>query len=256
VEPQYVKAKTSRNAFNAAVGGAGTRDYLEFARCFAARGYFPSLLIVAVGVEQALSAGRTFERNDLMEDCLHPRRALPDRVQEYRGLLTLEETWASLRVLGLEVTGRPAPAYSFGRDGMIRGLGTLTPRLRDQDVSDSLAAAWGPSHFAHDRLSAESVGQLRQLLDLCRDHGAKVIVYLPPYHPRAVTLYLKESQFASARSLLLEQLASWATEYPLRFYDFTEVSRFGGREEMFDDASHPTADANRLMLDIMLAGEV
>ena len=41
----------------------------------------------------------------------------------------------------------------------------------------------------------------------------------------------------------------------MRFYDFTEVSRFGGREEMFDDASHPTEDANRLMLDIMLADE-
>jgi hypothetical protein len=41
----------------------------------------------------------------------------------------------------------------------------------------------------------------------------------------------------------------------LRFYDFTETSRFGGREEMFSDASHPTADADRLMLDIMLAGE-
>ena len=54
---------------------------------------------------------------------------------------------------------------------------------------------------------------------------------------------------------LRERLASWATQYPMRFYDFTEVSRFGGREEMFDDASHPTEDANRLMLDIMLADE-
>jgi len=255
VDPQYVEAKTSRKAFNAAVGGAGIRDYLEFARCFAARGSFPSLLIVAVGVEQALSPGRTFERNDLMEDCLHPQSTLSDRVQAYRGLFTLEETWASLRVLGLEVTGRPAPAYSFGRDGMIRGLGTPSPRLRDQDVSDSLAAAWGPGNFTHDRLSPESIGQIRQLLDLCRDRGARVIVYLPPYHPRAVTLYLRESQFASARSHLLEQLASWATEYPLRFYDFTEVGLFGGREEMFDDASHPTTDADRLMLDIMLADE-
>ena len=41
----------------------------------------------------------------------------------------------------------------------------------------------------------------------------------------------------------------------MRFYDFTEVGLFGGREEMFDDASHPTMDADRLMLDIMLADE-
>ena len=255
VDPQYVEAKTSRKAFNAAVGGAGIRDYLEFARCFAARGSFPSLLIVAVGVEQALSPGRTFERNDLMEDCLHPQSTLSDRVQAYRGLFTLEETWASLRVLGLEVTGRPAPAYSFGKDGMVRGMAWPPLRRLDQTVNDSLAAAWGPRNFASEHLSAESVGQVRQLLELCRDHGAKVIVYLPPYHPRALALYLKESHFASARSELRELLASWATQYPMRFYDFTEVSRFGGREEMFDDASHPTEDANRLMLDIMLADE-
>jgi hypothetical protein len=66
---------------------------------------------------------------------------------------------------------------------------------------------------------------------------------------------LKESQFASARAHLLEQLTAWATEYPLRFYDFTEMSLFGGRAEMFSDASHPTVDADRLMLDIMLADE-
>ena len=158
-------------------------------------------------------------------------------------------------MLGLELTGRPAPAYSFGNDGMIRGLGGLPPGLLEQRLNDSLAGAWGPGNFAHDTPSPESVRQIRQLLDLCRDHGAKVIIYLPPYHPRAVTLYLKESHFASARSQLLEQLAAWATEYPLRFYDFTEASRFGGREDMFSDASHTTVDADRLMLDIMLAGE-
>ncbi len=255
VEPRYVTAQTSRRAFNAAVGGAGVRDYVEFARCAAARGRFPSLLIVALGVEQALSASRTFERNDLMAECLRARRTLTDRVEAYRGLFTLGETWASLRVLGLEATGRPAPAYSFGSDGMIRDV-ARPPITREQAVSNSLANAWGPGNFASERLSPESVDQIRQLLDLCRDHGAKVIVYLPPYHPRAVALYLQESHFGPARSQLLEQLASWARHYPLRFYDFTEVSRFGGHEEMFDDASHPTEEADRLMLEIMLTHEL
>ena len=255
MDPQYIKAKTSRNAFNAAAAAAGIRDYLDLAQCFAARGSFPSLLIVGVGVEQALAEGHTFERDDRLADCLHPQRTLSDRVLTYRGLFTPEETWASLRVLRLELTGRPAPAYLFLNDGMLRGFGSPPPRVLEQSVNDSLAGAWGPGNFADDSLSHKSVSQIRQLLDLCRDHGAKVIVYLPPYHPRAVTRYLKESQFASARSQLLKQLAAWATEYPLRFYDFTEVSRFGGSEEMFGDASHPTADANRLMLDIMLADE-
>jgi hypothetical protein len=255
VDPRYVEARTSRRAFNAAVGGAGVRDYVEFARCAAARGRFPRLLIVAVGVEQALSDARTFERNDLMADCLRARTTLSERLQAYRGLVTLDETWASVRVLGLEVTGRPAPAFSFGGDGMIRGVASPPRAARERAVSDSLATSWGPANFAPERLSPESVELLRQLLDLCREQGAQVIVYLPPYHPRAVALYLAESHFGSARAQLLAQLASWATQYPLRYYDFTEVASFGGSEEMFDDASHPSEQANRLLLDVMLAHE-
>jgi hypothetical protein len=190
-----------------------------------------------------------------MADCLRKRTTLSDRLRAYRGLLTLGETWTSLRVLGLEVAGRPAPAFSFGGDGMIRGVARPAPSARERAVRDSLAATWGPGNFAHDRLSPESVDLLREFLDLCREEKAKVIVYLPPYHPRAVAVYLEESHFGSARAQLLAQLASWATQYPLRFYDFTEVTRFGGREEMFDDASHPTEEANRLMLDLMLAHE-
>jgi hypothetical protein len=254
VEPQYVAARTSRRAFNAAVAGAGVRDYLDFARCMAARDSFPSLLIVAIGVEQAILDARALERDDPMRDCLDPQRAPWERAQAYRGLVTLQETWASLRLLGLEVTGRPAPAYSFGPDGTTRGPGTSRLRL-EQAVDDSLAAAWAPSLFDRESLDPQSVAQFRQVLELCREHGAKAIVYLPPYHPRALARYVKESHFASGRARLLEQLASWSREYPLRFYDFTEVGRFGGRDDMFEDASHPTEEANRRMLDTMLADE-
>jgi len=253
MEPRHIHEKTGRAAFNASVAGGGTRDYLDFARCFAARGTFPALLIVGLGVEQALSGVRTMEQNQPMDDCLRPRRGLADRVAAYEGVFTMQETWASLRLLGLEVTGRPAPLRTFDRDGMMRDSPTAPVRSVEQGVAESLATAWGPRVFPGEELSAESLDHVRQLLDLCRQQGAAAIIYLPPYHPRAIAVYERESHYAAARDRLIAQLASWSAEYPMRFHDFTEISRFGGRPDMFVDASHPTVDADRLMLDAMLA---
>lgn len=252
VEPAHIRARTSLPAFNAATSGAGAGDYLDFARCFDARGRFPSVLIVAVGVEQAVSAWRTNERNDLMEACLRPDKPLADRLRTYRGTFSRQETWASLRLLALEVTGRPDPAFSFGSRGEVTRT-REPPGTLDAMLDASLAGAWGPQGFASDRLSDESMGHLRQTLELCRHKGAQALLYIPPYHPRAVALYKKESRFESGRARLLERMASWAAEYPVRYHDFSEIDRFGGREDMFTDASHPTAEADRMMLDIMLA---
>lgn len=253
MEPRYIHQKTGRPAFNASLAGAGTRDYLNFAQCFAARGTFPSLLIVALGVEQALSDFSTMEQSDAMDDCLHPRRTIADRADAYKGLFTRQETWASLRLLALEVAGRPAPTQSFDRDGMMRQSLTAPARSVEEGVTESLATAWGPRVFSTEELSARSLDHVRGILDLCRRHGTSAIVYLPPYHPRAVALYERESRYAAARDRLKAQLAEWAAEYPLRVHDFTDVARFGGRAEMFVDASHPTVEADRLMLDVMLA---
>ena len=251
MEPAHIRARTGRPAFNAAAAGAGTGDYLDFARCFDAMGRFPSLLIVAVGVEQMVSAWRTHEANDVMDACLDPDKPMAARLRTYQGLFSRQETLASLRLLGLELRGRPEPAFSFGSDGAVTRARD-DPRPLDARVDESLAGAWGPRPFTSSRLSAESTEDLRNLLELCRARGATAILYVPPYHPRAIALYRKESSFEEGRVRLLDQLAAWSAEYPMRFHDFSEISRFGGREDMFTDASHPSVEGDRLMLDVML----
>jgi hypothetical protein len=252
MEPAYVQERTSRPAFNAAVHAASTGDYLNLARCFArGRRAFPALLIVGLGVEQMVVEAQAVERPDPLLQCAGAggwRTA--DVLRRYRGLITLEEAWASLRLLALELNGRPAPRYGFAPDGMI--VGSETSPL-DQAVDDGLSGNWRPGIFAAERLRPGSVAQVRELLELCRDHGSRVIVYLPPYHPRATARYLAESRFAPLRAQLLDQLAAWRAQFPLEFHDFTEVSRFGARDEMFYDASHPREEAFRLMVELMLA---
>jgi hypothetical protein len=252
MEPSYIEARTSRPAFNAAMHAAGPQDYLDMARCYAAKGRFPSTLIVGLGVEQLITEPVTIERHDPLASCSgRDGESLSAFLRAYRGLFTLEETWASLRLFVLDLKGaRPAPLYRFAADGAIQ---SIKPRPLDQAVDESLSGNWQPSEFDRDSLNSKRVEQMRQLLELCRDRGARVIVYLPPYHPRATARYLRESRFASLRALVLGQLGAWTSQYPVRFYDFTELSSFGGRDDMFYDASHPREDAFRLMVDRMLA---
>jgi hypothetical protein len=251
MEPAYLEARTSRGAFNAAFHAASTGDYLNLARCLAHGRAFPRLLVVGLGVEQMLAEAQPVERHDPVARCASPGEpSILATLWDYRGLLTTEESWASVRLLALEFRGRPAPRYTFAADGMVIGSET---RPLEQAVDESLAGNWRPSMFDADGLRPGNLGQVQQLLELSRDRGARVIVYLPPYHPRAMARYESESRFPALRRLLLERLASWAQQYPLRIYDFTDVGRFGGHERMFYDASHPTSEAFRLMVDVMLA---
>lgn len=251
-EPAYVETRTSRPTFNAAVHAASTRDYLNLARCLARGDTFPSLLIVGLGVEQMIAeSSQPVERPDPLARCASvDEESVVARLRSYRGLLSMEEAWASLRVLALDLRGRPAARFSFAADGMVIGSET---RTLEQAVANALTGNWHPSTFNARGLGPANVRQFRQLLELCRDHGARVIVYLPPYHPRATARYVSESRFPALRGELLEHLASWAQLYDVEFHDFTEIRRFGGSEHMFVDASHPTKEAFRLMVNVMLA---
>lgn len=250
-EPAYVEARTSRPTFNAAVHAASTRDYLNLARCLARRDTFPSLLIVGLGVEQMIvESSQPVERPDPLAKCASvDEESIVATLRNYRGLLTMEEAWASLRVLALDLRGRPAPRFTFAADGMVIGSETGT---LEQAVANALTGNWQPANFNVGDLGPANVCQFRQLLELCREHGAKMIVYLPPYHPRATARYVSESRFSALHGRLLGQLASWAEQYDVQFHDFTEISRFRGSEHMFVDASHPTKEAFRLMVDVML----
>jgi hypothetical protein len=250
VDPAYIEERTGRRAFNAAVHGAATRDYLAFARCVAAEPVFPRVVVVALGAEQFRGYFPPVEHHDPLAACQPgdgPVTTLLDW-RESLGAMTLAQTWASLRVLGMELTGRPDPQYRFRADGML--VAFRTPPAAE-GLATSLAAFWGPKAFQFEELNAANLEEVRQLLELCRRKGARVVVYLPPYHPYAIELYLAQSRFASLRMKLMDQLTRWRSDYPVTAYDLSETSRFGGTPEMFSDASHPTDAGARLLVDAM-----
>ena len=151
------------------------------------------------------------------------------------------------------IRGQPGHGGCFiGRPQGQLGPGVhKEPAFGPLGLDTNLAGNWSPTSFTAPALDAESIERVRALLELSRAQRAKVVIYLPPYHPRALTRYLKESSFASLRKRLVSQLGEWAQSYPVDVYDFTDVATFGGRSDMFYDASHPREDACRLMTDAM-----
>jgi hypothetical protein len=251
MDPAFARAKTSRVSFNAAVHAAVPGDYLDLARCFEAGGTFPRVLIVGLGVEQLVGADTTIEPSRPLDVCSAAQTEGAARSLWHFGrLLTRDETAASLHSLTVELLGRPTPHYVFTADGVIRS--SRHPPLA-QALEESLTKEWSPQKFQAEALEPKRVEQIRQLLELSQRHGTHVIVYLPPFHPRALALYRDASNFFSLRADLVALLRSWSARYPLTFFDFSDATSFGGTPEMFMDASHPSDTADRLMLARMLA---
>ena len=248
--PAYIRERSGRPAFNASLHGGVPGDYLAFLRYMASLDKVPKLLIVPLSVELLrpnLSA--SFEPHNPLE---RYREGEPrDLLEGPRWLLTLEQTRASLRVLAAEQKGRPPSQYRFDADG---GGRFTTSSVRLEQVVDAyLAAEWGPDLFRFPALDEAQIFHFRQFLELARRLTVKVIVYIPPLHPRAVALYERETNLPALRTELLEHLRIWQAEgLVANVHDFTRLASFGGEASEFHDLAHPTAEASRRMLDIIL----
>ena len=97
------------------------------------------------------------------------------------------------------------------------------------------------------------ISYFHRFLALAGRLDIRVIVYMPPLFPRAVTFYERETNLPALRAKLLEQLRAWQTEGLIAaVYDFSHVEAYGGDASEFHDLAHPTAAASRRMLEFML----
>ena len=248
--PSCIEERTGGRAFNASLHGGTPRDFLAFTRYMIERGRPPRLAIVQLRVEQFRpDTGVGFEPGDpLSAYAVDDPAVLGPAAEAARTLLTLEQTEASLRLLAVELRGRPAPRYVFDPDG----LGHFTPNSL-QTLDDYLVEAAKPYHFRFRELSGYHLGQLDRFLALCRENQIRVIVYVPPYHPRLAALWERETRLRELKAQLLRFLASHASRGEVAVHDLSDPATFGGTERMFLDALHPDADANCRMVGVMLA---
>ena len=250
MEPSYVEARTGRPAFNASVHGGTPRDFLALTRLALRGGRGPRVIIAGFRVEQFRPDTRVgFEPGDPLESFVAEDEApLRRAAEEAETLLTLEQTEASVRLLSVELRGRPEPHYRFDADG----LGHFKSFSLDGALADYLVEAAKPYHFRFAQLNAAQLQYLAELFALCRSRQIQVIAYLPPYHPRLTALWDAQTRLPELREGLLAELRRAQASGGVTVHDFTRVESFGGNERMFLDALHPSAEANRLILDVLL----
>jgi hypothetical protein len=252
MSPAYIRERTGRPAFNASLHGGVPEDYLAFLRYMASLGKVPKLLIVPMSVELVrpnLPTG--FEPNNPLKPYLEREPYAP--AEDLRWLLTLEQTRASLRLLAANARGQPAPLYRFDADGWGHFRESSAPL---EKIVDAYMATreWGPGLYAFQDLDAAQMSYFHRFLSLAQRLGVKVIVYVPPLHPRAMAFYERETNLPALRTRLLDRLHGWQAEgLVTSVYDFTRVESFGGNASEFHDLAHPTAAASRRMLDRILA---
>jgi hypothetical protein len=252
MSPAYIRERTGRPAFNASLHGGVPEDYLAFLRYMASLDKLPKLLIVPMSVvlvRPNLTTG--FEPHNPLRPYLE--KEARDLLEGAPWLLTLEQTRASLRLLAAEQKGRPPSHYRFDADGWAHFAESAAPLER---VVNAYMATkeWGPGLFAFRDLDDTQMSYFRGFLMLARRLGVKVIVYMPPLYPRAMAFYERETNLPALNTKLLEHLRAWQAEGLIAaVHDFSYVESFGGNASEFHDLAHPTAEASRRMLDLMLA---
>jgi hypothetical protein len=249
IAPSYIERRTGKSAFNASMHGGTARDFLAFTRYMIERGWPPRTLIVQLRVEQFRPDTRVgFEPGDPLQAYAGDDPAVFGTAGEAaRTLLTLEQTEASVRLLAVELRGRSQPVYRFDPDGLAH---FNTDSL--QTLDDYLLEAAKPYHFRFRALSPYHLEQTERFLSLCHRERIRVIVYMPPYHPRLTALWERETRLPELRAQLLGWLRSKGAGGGVAVHDFSAITSFGGTDRMFLDALHPDAEANRRMLDVMV----
>ena len=92
----------------------------------------------------------------------------------------------------------------------------------------------------------------RDFLALCREHGIKVYAFMPPYHPRLLSLL---DSLGAGRILgeVSDYLRSTVAEVDGTYEDFTNIDSFGGDPELFYDEIHMRPPNGAKLLEKLLA---
>jgi hypothetical protein len=246
--PADIEALTGLRAFNASVDSAAPRDFVAFLNFMQERGHFPQVIIIGLTTEQ-VTAPFPDRADDAFSRYLDDSGRRLDDLRQYAELLTIDQTEASLRSLELKLEAdRPAPYYRFEADG----LGTFKQAISLEAAVDNYLDWWGDLYNERTHLNEPELAYLREVLDRAQAHGARVIIYIPPFHP-TMEAHFQQQNYPRLLDETRHTLEALQDEYGFALYDFTDLDSFGGTEFMFHDGVHSTRQLGRLMLERMLS---
>lgn len=242
--PEQVRRRTGLSAFNASVHGGTPRDYHALLRHLEERGPFPRVVLMALSFEQLRPDARVgFEPGDPLTRYVSGERR--PAFGSAAALLAADQTESSVRRLRASLRGEvPPPAYRFAADGL--GSFTHPPSLVMTERRG------GNPELTFAGIDDGQWGHLHSVLDTCRARGTRVVVFLPPLHPQLARMWEETTSLEPIIRELQRRLASYEPRPLAAVRDFRRLESFGGRADQFVDMRHPDAEANRLMLDVLL----
>jgi hypothetical protein len=246
-----IERQTGLRAFNASMHGGMARDFLGFLRFMLSEGQPPQLVIVSLTIETVfLKEIPANEPKEPLQAFIGPDENSYNKLDIYLDLLSYDQIQASARQIKTEWHGRGPSHYVFDAHGVAE---LYDPYPREQLVDVYLEGPWGSAIWANKVIEPVQIEYFTRFLELCQENGIAVILYSPPFHPKARKLYEQNPDFVDLNEAFMSQIATWQEEFVLQYYDFSGMQDFSDPGAMFHDAVHPTQELNRILLGKMLA---
>ena len=257
LEPDYLRERTGLRFFNAGVTHARPEDMLALVRHFAAaRGHFPKMALVGIDVA-ALRDAAPPDARLIADPDLYPHvpelHTWENSLQPLQELISYQQTRSSLQSLMRFARGKNSePAESFRPDGMI--VYHERQRQREEGKYDFDAALdynvreYREAFRDYPEISPQRKAMLGELVELLRDHGCRVHLFITPDHPRLADSLAELESYPARRSDTADLLRSLEGDL-VSFTDLVSIESFAGDADEFIDGIHPLEKNTRRMIE-------
>jgi hypothetical protein len=236
IQPTYIQQITGLPTFNAGVNAAIPRDYLAIMRYLEQKHELPKVLLVGLGLEQLVGID------------IGPKLENPDPLDKYvvwdssppPSLLSIEQTQATFTLLAKIAAGTYVSDRVLENRKLFLADGGHTINASPDAVEALVTALLDTKPGFSDDLSDGQFAHLKALLELCKKYNIRLIIYLPPYHPRLLAYYEQQTAYLRAKQAILDRLGALQEVYPFILHDFTDVRAFSGDSTDMADAFHPS----------------
>ena len=265
-DPELVFNLTGKRCFNFAQPAARPETLLADLKLALSENKVPVDSVI-VGVEPLFFHPKTpvhpqAEFSESLRPFLKDRSILKFMIGKVERLISIEQLSASYDVLKRERSGTKEPdVISYRNDGFAvyprRETELAEGKLDLGEIIEKRALRYPDQIFqisTFTGLSPERTETFREFVDLCRDNGIKMYVFMPPVHPclwdslkarGAEPIYKETARF----------LSSVVTESGGVFRDYTHIESFDGSPNEFHDVVHMTKSNCDLLLRNLLSGQ-
>jgi hypothetical protein len=268
INPAYIQAITGKSAFNYATNGARVLNWSVQLRHMLRAGAVPEVVLVSadeyfldgdIEAAQCRLAGQWSTLQELpfpdniqlaaqivqnfdVRTTLGNVRSIVQRLRKtsLAGERAFDEKESGSYLLedGYQISYLQMEAVANGRFDLSRSV-------LKTDLNRWIKA--GQEHF---QPSPRYYEMFRELLQLAKSLGIRVIVVVPPLHPEALNcLQLKVPGYSEERARFYERIEETCREYGATFQDYSDLASFGGDPNEFWDATHQTPENMRKMTD-------